>query len=118
MLPDLYISRSGFRVTPVLAWWRQPGPVGPGDPAEVTAVARIPVADLADPAHRLMHPATRPAQAGPAFRVGGMLVWGFTAHGASTGCSRWAAGSVPWDASRSRRLPPSALTAPGGPARS
>jgi len=32
VLPDLFISRSGFTVTPVLAWWRQPAPVGPGDP--------------------------------------------------------------------------------------
>ena len=50
VLPELFISRSGFSVTPVLAWWRRPGPVGPGDPMEVTAVARIRVAELADPA--------------------------------------------------------------------
>jgi 8-oxo-dGTP pyrophosphatase MutT (NUDIX family) len=50
VLPDLYISRTGYRVSPVLAWWRKPVPVAPGDPAEVTAVARVPVArGLADP---------------------------------------------------------------------
>jgi 8-oxo-dGTP pyrophosphatase MutT (NUDIX family) len=79
LLPELYISRSGFQVSPVLAWWRDPVPVGPGDPAEVAAVARVPVADLADPAHRMMvrYPT---GIAGPAFRAGGMLIWGFTAY--------------------------------------
>jgi 8-oxo-dGTP pyrophosphatase MutT (NUDIX family) len=78
VLPDLYISRTGYQVSPVLAWWRKPVPVAPGDPAEVAAVARIPVADLADPAQRLMisHPS---GVAGPAFQAAGMLIWGFTA---------------------------------------
>ncbi|MGO9077777.1 MAG: NUDIX hydrolase [Streptosporangiaceae bacterium] len=78
VLPDLFIAHSGFSVTPVLAWWRQPAPVAPGDPAEVTAVARIAVAELADPANRvaIRYPS---GQGGPAFRAGGMLVWGFTA---------------------------------------
>jgi len=78
VLPDLYISRTGYRVSPVLAWWRRPVPVAPGDPAEVSAVARVPVTELADPGHRLMirYPG---GQAGPAFRAGEMLVWGFTA---------------------------------------
>ena len=52
VLPELFIDRSGFRVTPVLAWWRQPGPVAPGDPVEIAAVARVPVSELADPANR------------------------------------------------------------------
>jgi len=78
LLPDLFIARTGYLVSPVLAWWRAPGPVAPGDPAEVTAVARVPVADLADPARRLMirYPG---GQGGPAFQAGKMLVWGFTA---------------------------------------
>jgi len=53
VLPELFIPRSGFSVTPVLAWWRRPVPVAPGDPGEITAVARVRVADLADPANRL-----------------------------------------------------------------
>lgn len=79
VLPDLYITRSGFRVSPVLAWWRSPVPVAPGDPAEIAAVARISVAELADPASRLAikYPS---GGAGPAFLAGGMLVWGFTAY--------------------------------------
>jgi 8-oxo-dGTP pyrophosphatase MutT (NUDIX family) len=78
VLPDLYIPRTGYQVSPVLGWWHDPAPVVPGDPAEVAAVARLPVAELADPANRLMvrYPG---GGAGPAFRAGTMLVWGFTA---------------------------------------
>lgn len=78
VLPQLYIWRSDFLVTPVLAWWRAPVPVAPGDPGEIAAVVRVPVADLASPANRMMirYPS---GQAGPAFRVAGLVVWGFTA---------------------------------------
>ena len=41
VLPDLHISRSGFTVTPVLAWWRQPAPVVPAADGEVTAAVRV-----------------------------------------------------------------------------
>jgi 8-oxo-dGTP pyrophosphatase MutT (NUDIX family) len=77
-LPELYIWRSDFRVTPVLGWWHTPGPVAPGDLAEIESVRRVPVAELADPANRLMirYPDGR---GGPAFRAAGLLVWGFTA---------------------------------------
>ena len=78
MLPELFIERSQFRVVPVLAWWREPSAVRPADIGEVAAVERIPVAELADPAHRFMfrHPSGR---TGPAFHIGSMLIWGFTA---------------------------------------
>jgi 8-oxo-dGTP pyrophosphatase MutT (NUDIX family) len=78
VLSDLYIPRTGYQVSPVLGWWRDPVPAEPGDPAEVAAVARVPVAELADPANRFMvrYPG---GGAGPAFRAGAMLVWGFTA---------------------------------------
>jgi 8-oxo-dGTP pyrophosphatase MutT (NUDIX family) len=78
VMPELYIPRSNFRVTPVIGWWHTPGAVAPGDPAEIAAVIRVPVADLASPGNRLMikYP---PGQAGPAFRVAGLIVWGFTA---------------------------------------
>ncbi|RCV49853.1 NUDIX hydrolase [Marinitenerispora sediminis] len=78
VLPELYISRSGFRVTPVLGWWHEPSDVRPVDTGEVAAVARVPIRELADPANRVR--ARHPNGAiGPAFRVRGMLVWGFTA---------------------------------------
>ena len=40
------------RVTPVLAWWPAPVPVGVVDRGEVERVLRVPVADLVDPANR------------------------------------------------------------------
>jgi len=77
--PDLlFIPRTGFRVVPVLAWWRQPGAVAPVDPAEVAAVERVTVGELVDPATRVM--VRGPGGfLSPAFRVKGMLIWGFTA---------------------------------------
>ena len=77
-LPELFIERSQFRVIAVLAWWRERSAVRPADIGEVAAVERIPLADLADPAHRFMlrHPSGR---TGPAFHIGSMLIWGFTA---------------------------------------
>jgi 8-oxo-dGTP pyrophosphatase MutT (NUDIX family) len=78
MLPELFIPRTGFRVVPVLAWWREPCPVAPVDAAEVAAVERISVSQLADPETRVM--VRGPGGfLGPAFRVKGMLIWGFTA---------------------------------------
>jgi 8-oxo-dGTP pyrophosphatase MutT (NUDIX family) len=76
-LPELFIIPSKFRVVPVLGWWRTPSAVRPTDIGEVAAVERLGVAELADPANRLMlgFPGER---SGPAFRVGPMLIWGFT----------------------------------------
>ena len=37
-LPELFVSRSDFRVVPVLAWWREPSAVRPADIGEVAAV--------------------------------------------------------------------------------
>ena len=82
-LPTLWIPVSGFLVTPVLAWWREPHPVGPVDAAEVARVTRLPVRDLVDPANRVRvrHPS---GWIGPAFQIHDMLVWGFTAGVLST----------------------------------
>ena len=79
VLPELFISRSGFSVTPVLAWWRRPVPVAPGDPAEISSGGPGPGRRPGRPGQPADRSATRPGYAGPAFRVGGMLVWGFTA---------------------------------------
>ena len=56
----------------------RPSAVAPVDAGEVAAVERVSVAELADPATRLMlrMPSGRSS---PAFRVRGMLIWGFTA---------------------------------------
>jgi len=97
VLPELWIPPSGNVVTPVVAWWREPSEVAPVSPAEVEAVARVPVAELVDPANRVtvQHPIGLES---PAFRVADMLVWGFTA-----GVLNWlldlAGWSRPWDRS-------------------
>ena len=77
-LPEVFIERTGFRVGPVLAWWRKPSEVAPVDAGEVAAVERVSVAELADPATRLMLRLPN-GHSSPAFRVRGMLIWGFTA---------------------------------------
>lgn len=76
-LPPLWLPPSGFEVTPVLGWWREPSPVSVRDPREVASVHRITLAELLDPANRLSvrHPS---GYVGPAFAVRGLLVWGFT----------------------------------------
>ena len=102
-LPELFIPHSQFRVVPVLAWWRAPSVVRPKDIGEVAAVERIPVASLADPAHRVMlrHPSGR---TGPAFRIGSMLIWGFTALLVDRllALGGW---ERPWDTAIVRQLP-------------
>ena len=77
-LPELFIPRTGFRVVPVLAWWREPCAVAPVDAAEVAAVERVSVSELADPKTRVTVRGPS-GYLGPAFRVKGMLIWGFTA---------------------------------------
>lgn len=77
-LPELFLGPSDNLVVPVVAWWEDPRDVTVGDPLEVARVARVPLAELADPANRfrVRHPA---GYVGPAFGVAGMVVWGFTA---------------------------------------
>jgi 8-oxo-dGTP pyrophosphatase MutT (NUDIX family) len=109
-LPALFLPPSGFVVVPVLGWWREPSAVSAVDPAECAAVARVPVADLTDPANRLRvrHPS---GWVGPAFEVGGMLVWGFTA-GLLDRLLDLAGWSLPWDDGRVLELSADGLPAP------
>lgn len=76
-LPEIWLPPSGFTVTPVLAWWHRPVPVGAQDPREVARAMRVPIADLVDPGNRVtvVHPL---GFRGPGFQVVDMLVWGFT----------------------------------------
>jgi 8-oxo-dGTP pyrophosphatase MutT (NUDIX family) len=102
-LPDLWIPVSGYVVTPVLAWWREPHPVHPRDPGEVARVARLQVAELVDPANRMRvrHPS---GYIGAAFRAQGMLVWGFTA-GVLSALLEMAGWARPWSPTRVEDLP-------------
>ncbi|MET0419766.1 MAG: CoA pyrophosphatase [Actinoplanes sp.] len=110
LLPELYIPVSSFVVTPVLAWWRRPHPVGPHDPAEVAHVARLPISELVDPQNRIRvrHPS---GWVSPAFQVRGLLVWGFTAGVISTvlDMGGWAR---PWEPGPLVELPDAAAPVP------
>ncbi len=106
-LPDLWLPPSGFVVTPVVGWWRAPHEVRVVDPAEVGAVHRVPLAELVDPAARLVvvHPS---GWLGPAFEVGELLVWGFTA-GVLDRLLHFGGWERPWDRGRRRQLDPERL---------
>ena len=98
VLPDLYIPPSGFVVTPVVGWWRDPSPVAVVDTAEVASVHRVPVAELVDPGNRcrVVHPS---GFVGPAFEVRDLLVWGFTG-GLLDRLLHLGGWEQPWDQSR------------------
>ena len=102
-LPALFLPPSGFVVTPVLGSWREPHPVGVVDTGEVSAVARVPIADLVDPANRFMvhHPS---GFVGPGFAASDLFVWGFTA-GLLDRLLRLAGWEQPWDRGRVRPIP-------------
>jgi 8-oxo-dGTP pyrophosphatase MutT (NUDIX family) len=102
-LPDLYLPVSDYLVTPVLAWWRVPSPTSAVDPAEVARAVRVPLAELVDPAHRFQvrHPS---GFVGPAFRAGGLFIWGFTA-GLLSRVLELAGWERPWDTSRMEPIP-------------
>jgi 8-oxo-dGTP pyrophosphatase MutT (NUDIX family) len=101
VLPKLYIPVSGFVVTPVLGWWREPSPVGVVDPAETARVFTVAVADLTAPENRgtAVHPS---GHRGPAFLVESALVWGFTA-GVIDRLLHYAGWERAWD--RERHVP-------------
>nr|WP_238338252.1 CoA pyrophosphatase [Pedococcus badiiscoriae] len=110
-LPDIYLSPRQFVVTPVLGWWREPGPLDAVDPVEVHRAVRAPLADLLDPAARftVSHPS---GYRGPGFEFDGLFVWGFTA-GLLSAVLDFGGLTVPWDRSVERPLPD--RYRPGGP---
>jgi 8-oxo-dGTP pyrophosphatase MutT (NUDIX family) len=94
-LPELFLGPSDNLVVPVVGWWDDPRDVTTGDPREVARVARVPLAELVDPANRfrVRHPA---GYVGPAFGVADMVVWGFTA-GLLDAVLEAAGLNQPWD---------------------
>ncbi|HEY7815540.1 MAG TPA: CoA pyrophosphatase [Nakamurella sp.] len=98
LFPQLFLSPSSFLVSPVLAFWRDPGHVRAVDPAETAAVARVPVSELSDPANRGQVRLSN-GWMGPAFRVADLLVWGFTA-GLVDSLLELGGWSQPWDRDR------------------
>jgi 8-oxo-dGTP pyrophosphatase MutT (NUDIX family) len=102
-LPALYLPPSGFVVTPVLAWWREPHPVRAVAASEVARVEVVPIGELVDPANRfrVRHPS---GFRGPGFEAGGLFVWGFTA-GLLDAVLTLGGWTRDWDESRVRDLP-------------
>lgn len=100
-LPPFPLAVSRHVVTPVAGWWTRPSEVMAVDHAETVDVFRLPVADLLDPANRRTSVARRAdgTWRSPAFRVGEVVVWGFTGIVLSRVFDElgWA---VPWDESR------------------
>lgn len=97
-LPDLWVPVSGYIVTPILGWWREPCPVSVVDTDEVASVHRVLIADLANPDNRtqVRHPS---GYIGMGFQVHGLLVWGFTA-GIVSGLLDLGGWAQPWDQDR------------------
>lgn len=110
VLPELFLPPSGFSVTPVVAWWREPSPIHAEAVEEVAAVLRVPLPELLDPANRF---STRVlwGHRGPAFQAGGLFVWGFTA-GLLSRVLSLAGLERPWSAHLERPVPESQLTGP------
>lgn len=107
--PSLFLGPSGHAVTPVLGWWRDPGPIGIVDESEVHQVARVPVEELLDARNRFTVVGPR-GYRGPGFEAGGLFVWGFTAM-LLTVLFDLADLTQPWDESRDRDLPEHVISA-------
>jgi 8-oxo-dGTP pyrophosphatase MutT (NUDIX family) len=108
VLPPAHVEVSGFDVSAVIAWWREPSPVAVMDSREAASIDIVPVAVLTDPAHRarVRHPS---GYTGPAFEVNGHLIWGLTAH-LLDGVLDLAGWQRPWDRSREVPIPVRYLT--------
>jgi 8-oxo-dGTP pyrophosphatase MutT (NUDIX family) len=74
-----FLPRTGFLVTPVIAWWYEPHPIEALAEGEVASAAVISLAALADPANRFSVQGPQSIRFGPGFEVDGFFIWGFTA---------------------------------------
>ena len=101
--PPLFLGPSGHAVTPVLGWWRDPGPIGVVDESEVAQVARVPLPELLHRDNRFTVVGPR-GYRGPGFQAGGLFVWGFTAMLLSV-LFDLADLTEPWDEQAERDLP-------------
>lgn len=102
-LPTAHVRVSGFDVAPVVVWWRQPAPLAPRDTDEVAAAHVVSMADLVAPENRATWVYASGFD-GPAFVIGDLFVWGFTAA-LLDGLVRLAGWEQPWDASRRLDVP-------------
>lgn len=102
-LPETYVPVSDSRVTPVLAWWRQPSEIRAHSPSEVARVAQVPIGELTDPERRFV--VTHPnGYRGPGFATSNLFIWGFTAK-LLDAVFDLAGLDAGWDRGRTRELP-------------
>jgi 8-oxo-dGTP pyrophosphatase MutT (NUDIX family) len=79
VLPRLYIGASGFDVTGVVAFWRQPMPLAAVDAAETQRVFTVRLRELAQPERWRNY--SVPGWDGPSTRLDDTaLLWGYTAE--------------------------------------
>lgn len=93
-LEEVHIRASGYPVHPILGHWHSPSPVAVVSPAEADEVFPVPVFELIDPANRMM--VQWGTWRGPAFKVNGYVVWGFTG-GLLSAVLHHAGWEEPWD---------------------
>lgn len=93
-LEEVHIRTSGYPVHPVLGHWHSPSRVAAVSPAEADEVFPVPVLQLTDPANRMM--VEWGGWCGPAFRINGYVVWGFTG-GLLSAVLHHAGWEEPWD---------------------
>ncbi|MDO5030804.1 MAG: CoA pyrophosphatase [Corynebacterium sp.] len=103
VLDSIDISRTGFAVKPVLAYWNEPHPLWAVDQAETESVLNVPISDLVNPENRMMLGYS--GWQGPAFKVGDFVVWGFTG-GVLSYLLDVAGWSEPWDEANVQKLLP------------
>lgn len=98
---ERHVRSSLHPVHPVIAYWEKPTTLHPTSLEETDDVYVAPLAELADPANRVM--VEWKQYRGPAFRSNGYLIWGFTGGLISAALS--AAGwDTPWDKDTPRDL--------------
>lgn len=103
VLPPAHVAVTGYDVTPVVGWWREPHPLEIVDEVEIAAVHRVRVGDLIDPANRVTWRLPM-GYSGPAFIVGELFIWGFTGH-LIDGLLTVAGWARPWDERRVALVP-------------
>lgn len=103
VLPPAHVAVTGYDVTPVVGWWRQPHQLEIVDAVEVNAIHIVKVADLADPEHRVTWRLPM-GRRGPAFVVDDLFIWGFTSH-VLDGLITLAGWEQPWDSRRTELVP-------------
>ena len=103
VLPAASVTATGYDVTPVVAWWREPQDLEVVDTVEISAVHTLRVSDLLEPVNRATWRLPMGHQ-GPAFIVGELFIWGLTGY-LLDGLFDLAGWTRPWD-ERDLRLVP------------